>query len=165
MTNYEVNEQIKAKKVRLIEEEGNKVISTRDALKKARDNEMDLICISTSGDIPVVKIGDFKKFCYEKKKAEKEAKKKMVIAELKEIRIGDSISENDLKTKAKHIDRFLSDKDKVKLSIRYRGRAISRINEGASKLKVLMDMISVPYIVESDCKIVANCVTTTIAPK
>lgn len=165
MVNYQINEQIKAKTVRLIGEDGNKVIDTKDALKMAEDEDLDLICISMNGDIPVVKIGDYKKFCYDKKKAEKEAKKKVVVSELKEIRIGDSISTNDLKTKAKHIDRFLSNKDKVKLSIRYRGRAVSRINEGAGKLKVLMDMVTVPFAVESDCKIVANCVTTTIVPK
>lgn len=160
-----VNYEIQSKKVRLILEDGNKILSTRDAIHMAETEELDLICISTSGDIPVVKIGDYKKFCYEKKKAEKEAKKKMVIPELKEIRIGDSITTNDLRTKAKHIDRFLNDKDKVKLSIRYRGRAISRINEGAGKLKVLMDMVTVPFVIESEAKIVANCVTTTITPK
>lgn len=160
-----INNEITSKKVRLILEGGNKVLNTREAIHMAEQEGLDLICISTSGDIPVVKIGDYKKFCYEKKKAEKEAKKKMVVSELKEIRISDSISENDLKTKAKHIDRFLKDKDKVKLSIRYRGRAVSRINEGAGRLKVLMDMVTVPFIIESEAKIVANCVITTIAPK
>ncbi len=160
-----INNEINSKTVRLIAEGGNKVLNTKDAIKMAEDEGLDLICISTNGDIPVVKIGDYKKFCYEKKKAEKEAKKKTIAPELKEIRIGDSISENDLRTKAKHIDRFLSNKDKVKLSIRYRGRAVSRIHEGAGKLKILMDMVTVPFVVESEAKIVANCVTITISAK
>ena len=71
-----VNYEIQSKKVRLILEDGNKILSTRDAIHMAETEGLDLICISTSGDIPVVKIGDYKKFCYEKKKAEKEAKKK-----------------------------------------------------------------------------------------
>lgn len=161
-----INTEIKARQVRLIKEDGqNEVLDTIDALKMAQEAELDLICINTNGEIPVVKIGDYKKFCYDKKKAEKEAKRKTFVPDTKEIRIGDSIDTNDLKTKARQIDKFLTNRDKVKLTIRYRGRAISRIKEGPAKLGKLTDLVTEEYVIDVPAKIMGNSVTMTIAPK
>jgi translation initiation factor IF-3 len=158
------NEEIKSKKVRLVMENGSTVIDTNQAIKKAYDEGLDLLCINM-GDIPVVKIGDYSKYMYELSKKEKEAKKNQKQVDVKEIRIGDSIEVNDLKTKAKLIDKFLEHKDKVKLTIRYKGRAIAHINEGAKKLDRLASFVTVPYYVEAPAKILGNQVSMTIVAK
>lgn len=162
-----VNEEIKAKEVRLIMEGKNDVLKLEEALKMAKEEDLDLICINTKSDIPVCKIGDYNKYLYEQKKKEKEMKKKskMTMVETKEIRISDSIEINDLRTKAKMIDKFLSSKNKVRLVIRYRGRAITHINEGGKKLENLTKLISVPYQVDTPSKILGNQVSMIVAPK
>ena len=162
-----VNEEIKAKEVRLIMEGKNDVLKLEEALKMAQEEGLDLICINTKSDIPVCKIEDYNKYLYEQKKKEKEMKKKskMTMVETKEIRISDSIEINDLRTKAKMIDKFLSNKNKVRLVIRYRGRAIAHINEGGKKLENLTNLISVPYQVDTPSKILGNQVLMIVAPK
>ena len=162
-----VNEEIKTKEVRLVTDTSSDVISTKEALGKAEEAGLDLICVSMNGNIPVVKILDYSKYLYELKKKEKEAKKKSKATqvETKEIRIGDSIEINDLKTKAKMIDKFLTSKNKVKLTIRYKGRAIAHINEGAKKLENLTDLVTVEFAIENPAKIFGNTVSMTIMPK
>ena len=162
-----INQEIKAKKVLLITEDGNEEMETNKAIVLAEEEGLDLICVNTNGPIPVCKIGDYSKVLYDQKKREKEAKKKQKAnqVETKEIRIGDSIEVNDLRIKARQIDKFLSDKNKVKLTIRYRGRAIAHINEGAGKLSKLTDLVSVDYEVEVPAKILGNTVSMTIIPR
>ena len=162
-----INNEIKAKEVRLITENGNDVIKTAEAIIMAEDEGLDLICINPNVDVPICKIGDYSKYLYEQKKKEKETKKKSKLTqvETKEIRISDSIEINDLKTNAKMIDKFLTSKNKVRLTIHYRGRAITYINEGAKKLENLTNFVSVPFIVDTPSKIMGNQVSMTIAPK
>ena len=162
-----INNEIKSKKVRLIIGDKNEVIETCEAIKKATDEGLDLICINPNVEIPICKIGNYSKYLYEQKKKEKEAKKKSKLTkiETKEIRISDSIEINDLRTKAKMIDKFLTSKNKVKLTIRYRGRAVAYINEGIKKIENLTDLISVPFIVDTSAKIIGNQVSMIIAPK
>lgn len=160
-----VNNEIKSKEIRLITENGNEILKTKDAIKMAENMELDLICINPNAEVPVCKIGDYSKYLYEQKKREKENKKKQKPIETKEIKIGDSTEINDLKTKAKQIDKFLTSKNKVKLSIRYKGRAVAHINEGPAKLNVLIELITADFIVDSPAKIVGNTVYMIIAPK
>lgn len=162
-----VNEEIKVKEVRVVTDGGNEVLKLKDALNKAKEEGLDLICINPNLDIPICKIGDYNKYLYEQKKKDKEKKKKAKMAkvETKEIRISDSIEINDLRTKAKMIDKFLSNKNKVRLVIRYRGRAITHINEGGKKLENLTNLISVPYQVDTPSKILGNQVSMIVAPK
>lgn len=161
-----VNSEIKSKEVRLVTDEGANVLNTKDALKQAEEMGMDLICINSNGDIPVVRIGDYSKFLYDQKKKKKlqDKKNKLNQVETKEIRISDVIAINDLKTKAKLIDKFLTSKNKVKLTIRYRGRAIAHINEGESKLMQLVNLLSVQYKIETPAKIAGNTVSMVIEP-
>lgn len=160
-----INNEIKSKEIRLITENGNEILKTKDAIKMANAEGLDLICISPNAEIPVCKIGDYSKYLYEQKKKEKENKKKQKQVETKEIKIGDSTEFNDLKTKAKQIDKFLTSGNKVKLSIRYKGRAIRMIAEGPEKLQNLMDLLTVEYIIDAPMKTAGNMVFVTIAKK
>ena len=162
-----INEEIKAVEVRLVDEEkGSYIIKTSEALKMAEEAELDLICISQNGEMPVVKIGDYSKYCYEqKKKAKDNAKKaKMNSQDTKEIQITENTADNDLKTKAKHIDRFLTNNDKVRLSIKYKGRSIRNINGGHVKLSNLMAYITVGYKVDKPSTIEGNTVSVILSP-
>ena len=160
------NNEIKAVEVRLVTDSGNQVMKTTEAIEIANNEGLDLIVVS-DGDIPVCKIGDYSKYLYDLKKKEKESKKKNKAAQIetKEIHISDSIEVHDLKTKAKMIDKFLSNKDKVRLVIRYRGRAIAHINEGGKNLENLTSYVTVPFNIDSPSKINGNQVAMVIAPK
>lgn len=160
------NEEIKTLEVRLVTDNGNQIMKTNEAIAMAEEQGLDLIVVS-NGDIPVCKIYDYSKYLYDQKKKEKETKKKNKAAQIavKEIYISDSIEVNDLKTKARMIDKFLTNKNKVRIAIRYRGRAITRINEGGKKLEVLTSYVSVPFNIDSPSKIMGNQVAMIIAPK
>ena len=160
-----VNNEIKSKEIRLITENGNEILKTKEAIKRAENMGLDLICVSPNAEIPVCKIGDYSKYLYEQKKKEKENKKKQKPVETKEIKIGDCTEINDLRTKARQIDKFLTSKNKVKLSIRYKGRSVAHINEGPAKLNTLTELITIDFIVDSPAKIVGNNVYMVIAPK
>ena len=159
-----INREIKSKKVRLIKDNSNEIVNTKDALMEAENLGLDLICIN-KGDIPVCKIGNYSKFLYEQKKKEKENKKKQKIVETKEIKINDETELNDLKTKAKLIDKFLKNGNKVKLSIRYKGRMIRNIDNGPEKLNHLTDLLTETYVVDAPCKTIGNTVSMTIVQK
>jgi len=166
-TNY-INKMLQTEKVRLLVEtkEENKVLTLEEAIKLSEEQGLDLICINSNSELPVVKICDSKKYEYEqKKKAKENAKKaKMNSQDTKEIQITESTADNDLKTKAKHIDRFLKDNDKVKLSIRYKGRSIRNIAGGESKLNHLLTFVTVEYKVDKQVRTEGNTVSVTLAP-
>jgi len=122
----QVNNQIRDKEIRLIDFDGTMIgiISARDAQLKANEREMDLVKISPNADPPVCKIMDYGKYLYELSKKEKEAKKKQTNIEIKEIRLSAKIEEHDFSFKLKNAAKFLQDGDKVKVSIRFRGREV-----------------------------------------
>lgn len=122
----QVNNQIRDKEIRLIDFDGTMigVVSARDAQLKANEREMDLVKISPNANPPVCKIMDYGKYLYELAKREKEAKKKQTNIEIKEIRLSAKIEEHDFSFKLKNAIKFLQDGDKVKVSIRFRGREI-----------------------------------------
>ncbi|NLN64933.1 MAG: translation initiation factor IF-3 [Clostridiaceae bacterium] len=122
----QVNNQIRDKEVRLIDFDGTMigVVSARDAQLKANEREMDLVKISPNANPPVCKIMDYGKYLYEISKREKEAKKKQTNITVKEIRLSAKIEEHDFSFKLKNAAKFLKDGDKVKVSIRFRGREI-----------------------------------------
>lgn len=160
-----INNEITVEKIRLIDGENNNILTTKEALEMAEERGLDLICISNKGEIPICKIGDYSKYLYEQKKKEKENKKKQKIIETKEIKISESTESNDLKTKAKMIDKFLKNGNKVKLSIKYRGRAARFVEEGPEKLSLLTDLVTENFCVDTPCKIAGNMAFITIAPK
>lgn len=144
-----INEQIRDREVRVIGTDGQQlgVMSSRDAQKLADKAELDLIKISPKAKPPVCKIMDYGKFRYEQQKREKEAKKKQHIVEVKEIRLSPNVEINDLKTKANNARKFIEKGDKVKVTLRFRGREMAHISSNAHVLddfaKMLEDIASV----------------------
>ncbi len=126
-----INEQIRDKEVRLISETGEQlgIMSARDAMKLAREAELDLVKIAPKAKPPVCKIIDYGKYRYELARKEKEAKKKQKTIEVKEVRLSPNIDSNDLNTKINQAKKFLSKGDKVKVSLRFRGRELAHVND------------------------------------
>jgi len=125
-----VNNQIRDKEIRLIDFDGTMIgiVSARDAQLKANERDMDLVKISPNANPPVCKIMDYGKYLYELSKKEKEAKKKQTNISIKEIRLSAKIEEHDFSFKLKNALKFLQDGDKVKVSIRFRGREMQFIS-------------------------------------
>jgi translation initiation factor IF-3 len=131
-----INEQIRDKEVRLIGEDGEQlgIMSSRDAMKLAKEAELDLVKIAPTAKPPVCKIIDYGKFKYEQSRKDKEAKKKQKTIELKEVRLSPNIDENDLKTKANMARKFIEKGDKVKVTLRFRGREMAHMSVGKKVL-------------------------------
>lgn len=134
---HQINEEIKDKEIRLIGDGGEQlgIMSADEALRIAAEREMDLVKISPGSNPPVCKIMDYGKFRFEQAKKEKEAKKNQRIIEIKEIRMSPGIGENDFNTKLKNAQKFLNDGDRVKASVRFRGREMAHTDIGAELLK------------------------------
>jgi translation initiation factor IF-3 len=127
-----INEQIRDREIRLVGEHGEQLglMSSRDAQKMALDANMDLVKIAPTANPPVCKIIDYGKYRYELTRKEKEAKKKQKVTEIKEIRLTPGIDDNDIATKAAAARKFLEKGDKVKVTLRFRGREMAHLNEG-----------------------------------
>lgn len=132
-----INEQIRDKEVRLIGTEGEQlgIMSAKDAMKLAREAELDLVKIAPNAKPPVCKIIDYGKYRYELARKEKEAKKKQKTIDIKEVRLSPNIDTNDLNTKVNQARKFLSKGDKVKVTLRFRGRELAHVNQS----KVILD--------------------------
>ena len=127
-----INGQIREREVRLIDENGDQVgiVATREALARAEEAGLDLVCISPKAVPPVCKIIDYGKYRYEQARKEKEAKKKQKVMEVKEIRMSPNIDKNDLNTKMSAARKFLEKGNRVKVTLRFRGREMAHM--GAS---------------------------------
>lgn len=127
-----INEKIRDREVRLIDEDGNQlgIMSARDAQKIAREKNLDLVKIVPKAKPPVCKTIDYGKFRYEQAKKEKEARKKQTIMSVKEVRLSPNIEEHDINTKQKNARKFLSKGDKLKVSVRFRGREMAHTSIG-----------------------------------
>ena len=125
-----INEQIRCKEVRVIGEEGQQlgVMALRDALNMAKDAGVDLVMVSPSANPPVCRIVDYGKFKYEQLRREKEAKKKQKTVEVKEVRLSPNIDVNDLNTNCNSARKFIEKGNKVKVSLRFRGREMAHID-------------------------------------
>ena len=126
-----INEQIRDREVRLIGENGEQlgIMAARDALKLAREAELDLVKIAPTAKPPVCKIIDYGKYRYEMSRKEKEAKKKQKVVEIKEIRMSPNIDVNDLNTKIANARKFLTKGNKVKVTVRFRGREMAHMQD------------------------------------
>ncbi|HAM78191.1 MAG TPA: translation initiation factor IF-3, partial [Treponema sp.] len=132
-----VNEQIRVREIRLIDDEGEQkgIVPTLEALKMARDRDLDLVEVSPNANPPVCKILDFGKYRFEQEKKLRDSKKNQKVLKLKEIRMQPKIGSGDLDTKAKHVQEFLDEGDKVKVTIRFRGRELAHTELGFDVLK------------------------------
>lgn len=138
-----INGQIRDREVRVIGTNGEQlgIMSSRDAQKLADEAELDLIKIAPKAQPPVCKIMDYGKFRYEQQKKEKEAKKKQHVVETKEIRLSPNVEMNDLKTKANNARKFIEKGDKVKVTLRFRGREMAHISSSAHVLDDFAEML------------------------
>ena len=129
---HQLNEEIRDKEVRVIGADGAQlgIMSAAQANEMAEEQELDLVKISPNAVPPVCKIMDYSKCCFDQKKREKEAKKNQKVVEIKEIRMSPSIDTNDLNTKIKAAVKFLADGNRVKVSVRFRGREMAHTNLG-----------------------------------
>lgn len=142
--------------------EGKAVMKLEDALKLAADNDLDLVQVSSNCDNVVCKIMDYTKFIYRQKKIEKNNRKPS--QELKEIRIGNSIADYDIKIKAKQVDRILGEGDKVKVTIFFKGRTIRFVSDGVPMLHKVLNELTSKYSFVKEPKIEGNRVYMILAP-
>jgi translation initiation factor IF-3 len=137
-----INQYIKVPQIRLIKEDGSSVImATRDALKLAQDQSLDLVEINSKASPPVVKIMDFGKFKYDEKKKQQAAKKNQQVQELKELTFRPCTDENDLKHKIEQAKGFLADGNRVKFTVRFKGREITHANLGKEKIEWIVKQL------------------------
>lgn len=132
-----INEEIRDKEVRLIDADGSMigVVSAKDAQKQANLKNLDLVKISPNADPPVCKIMDYGKYMFELAKKDKEARKNQKVVSIKEVRLSPTIEEHDFEFKMKNAAKFLQDGDKVKVSVRFRGREMNHTSLGRQVLE------------------------------
>ncbi len=161
------NRQIRAKEVQLIGENGEKVgvISFESALEKAEEKNLDLVLVSPNGKPPVCKIMNYGKYKFEQAKKEKEAKKKQKILEVKEIRVTPNIEEHDFSFKAKNARKFLEDGNKVKITVRFRGREVNNSKAGEAVLNKFIEALEEVSVVEKKPKLEGRNMFTILAKK
>ena len=162
-----INEQIRDKEIRLIDEEGNQVglISSRDAQKLADEKKLDLVKIAPNAKPPVCKIMDYGKYRFDMIKKEKEAKKKQKVIEVKELRLSPNIDTHDVQVKVKKAIEFLKNGDKVKVSIRFRGREIGHSKTSVMILEDFAKEVSEVGVVDKAPKMEAKSLVMFLAPK
>lgn len=167
ISDFFINEQIRDKEVRLIGENGEQlgIMSIKEAMRMAREADLDLVKIAPNAKPPVCKIIDYGKFRYEQMRRDKEAKKKQKVTEVKEIRLSPNIDSNDLNTKANHARKFLSKGDKVKVSLRFRGREMSHVNVGKQILDTFFEKLEDIAVVDKPAKLEGRSMVVFLTEK
>lgn len=162
-----INEQIRDKEVRVIGEDGEQlgIMPTKEAQKLADDAGLDLVKIAPTAKPPVCKIVDYGKYRYEQARKEKEAKKKQKTVEVKEIRLSPNIDTNDLNTKMNAARKFLSKGDKVKVTLRFRGREMAHMASSKHILDDFAENLSDVATLEKAPKVEGRSMTMFLAEK
>ena len=162
-----INEQIRDKEIRLIGEDGQQlgIMSSKEALKMAEDAGLDLVKIAPTAKPPVCKIVDYGKYKYEQIRKEKEAKKKQKVIEIKEIRLSPNIDTNDLNTKVNAARKFLTKGDKVKITLRFRGREMAHMNNSKHILDDFAEALADIAVVEKAPKVEGRSMTMFLTEK
>ena len=162
-----INEQIRDKEVRVIGENGDQlgVMSAKEALKLAQEAELDLVKIAPTAKPPVCKIIDYGKYRYEQARKEKEAKKKQKTVELKEIRLSPNIDTNDLNTKINSAKKFIEKGNKVKITLRFRGREMAHMNQSKYILDDFAEALADVAVVEKAPKVEGRSIGMVLAEK
>lgn len=164
---YLINEEIRDKEVRVMDAEGEAlgIMPTKEALKMAEEKQQDLVLIAPQAIPPVCRIMDFGKFIYESQKKDKETRKKQKVVVIKEIRISPTIEDHDLNVKAKNAEKFLRDGDKVKITVRFRGREADYAHFGNQLLARFAERLSEVGVVEKSAKLEGRNMFMFLAPK
>ena len=162
-----INEQIRDKEVRVIGEDGQQlgIMSSKEAQALADEAGLDLIKIAPTAKPPVCKIADYGKFRYEQARREKEAKKKQKVIEVKEIRLSPNIDTNDLNTKSNNARKFFSKGDKVKVSLRFRGREMAHMNSSKHILDDFAESLSDIAVIDKAPKVEGRSMTMYLTEK
>lgn len=162
-----VNEGIRARELRLISDNGDQlgVKTKQEALKMAEDANLDLVLVAPKAKPPVAKIMDYGKYRFELQKKQREARKKQKVVNIKEVRLSPTIDTNDFNTKMKNARKFLSKGDKVKVSIRFKGRAITHKDIGRDVLNRFAEATEDVATVESKAKMDGRSMFLILAPK
>ena len=150
-----INGQIRDKEVRVIAENGDQlgVMPVKEAMKLAQEAELDLVKIAPKAQPPVCKIIDYGKYRYELARKEKEAKKKQKTVEVKEVRISPNIDTNDLNTKVNNAKKFIAKGNKVKVTLRFRGREMAHMQQSKHILDDFAEMLAEVAVVEKPAKL------------
>ena len=158
---------IRVREVRLIDDEGNQkgIVPTLEALKLAKEKDLDLVEVSPNANPPVCKILDYGKYRFEQEKKLRESKKNQKVLKLKEIRMQPKIGPGDLDTKAKHVQEFLEEGNKVKVTIRFRGRELAHTELGYDVLNEVLKRLTSAYVVEKQPAMDGKFMSMTIASK
>ena len=162
-----MNDQINVREVRLIDQDGNNqgVVATRDAIERASDVDLDLVEVSPTADPPVCKILDFGRYKYEMQKRANEARKKQKTIDVKEIKMRPNIDDHDYNVKLKSIQKFLDEGDKVKVTMRFRGREMAHQELGQKLLEKVQTEVADQAKVESSPKVEGRQMIMVIAPR
>ena len=162
-----INEQIRDKEVRLIGADGEQlgIVSSKEAQKIADDAGLDLVKIAPNAKPPVCKVIDYGKYRYELARKEKDAKKKQKTVELKEIRLSPNIDTNDLNTKMNAAKKFLANGNKVKITLRFRGREMAHMNQSKHILDDIAENLADVAVVEKAPKIEGRSIGMVLAEK
>ena len=162
-----INEQIRDREVRLIGEDGEQlgIMSAKDAMKLAREAELDLVKIAPTAKPPVCKIIDYGKYRYEMARKEKEARKKQKIIDIKEVRLSPNIDSNDLNTKVSAAKIFIEKGDRVKVTLRFRGREMAHMQSSKQILDVFAEKLADIAVVEKAPKLEGRSMTMFLTEK
>ncbi|UCE56976.1 MAG: translation initiation factor IF-3 [Desulfobacterales bacterium] len=162
-----VNKNIRAKEVRVIDPDGKQIgiIATKEALATAADFDLDLVEVSPTANPPVCKIMDYGRYRYEQTKKKQEAKKKQSTFQVKEIKIRPKTGEHDLQVKISHIKKFIGRKDKVKVSVLFRGREITLSQLGMDLLEKIIEETEELAAVEQSPKFEGRTLVMVLSPK
>ena len=162
-----INEQIRVREVRLIRDEGEKqgVMTTLEALEIAREQGLDLVEVAPQANPPVVKVLNYGKFKFENEKKVRDSKKKQKLLKMKEIRMQPKIDDHDLDFKSRHIKEFLADGNKVKVTIRFRGRELAHTELGYDVLKDVLTRIEGSYNMDKPPAMEGRFMSMVLSPK
>ncbi len=163
----QINEEITAKEVRVIDENGEMrgILSIDEALALAEEADLDLVNVSPNAEPPVCKILDYGKYRYELQKRDKQNKKNQKVTEIKEIRLSPSIEDHDVQVKAKTAIKFLKDGDKLKVSLRFRGRERDFTSVGYDVMRKFAEAVAEYGVIEKEPKIEGRRMNMFLAPK
>lgn len=162
-----INEDIREKEVRVVGDDGSQlgIMSIQDARRAASNADMDLCLIAPQAQPPVCRIMDYGKYRFEQQKREKESRKNQHTTEIKEVQLSLNIDKHDLETKAGHAIRFLTDGNKVKVSIRFRGREMAYPGRGIEMMEQFAQMCAEAGVVEKAAAMESRTMLMFLAPK
>ena len=164
---HQINEEIRDKEVRLVSETGEQlgIMSAREALERAEEQNLDLVKISPTANPPVCKLMDYGKYKFEQTKREKEARKNQHVVEIKEVRMSPSIDVNDFNVKLRNAQKFLAEGNRVKVTVRFRGREMAHTDIGKDLLLKFAEQCSEVAALDKDPKLDGRHMSIFLSPK